>query len=152
VIGDGLSALGVERYAMPLLEETVARLAVGQWRMTPVVIARQARVALGDEIGQLFGAELVAVLIGERPGLSAPDSLGVYLTFAPAVGRLDAERNCISNVHAAGLDVAVAADTLAYLMGEARRRRLTGLALKDDRATGAIVRVPRSASFLTGDA
>jgi ethanolamine ammonia-lyase small subunit len=102
------------------------------------VIAVQARVALGDAIGARLGAEAVAVLIGERPGLSAPDSLGVYLTWNPRPGRTDAERNCISNIRPAGQPYAAAADTLAWLVGEMRRRRLTGVALKDERPTAAL--------------
>jgi ethanolamine ammonia-lyase small subunit len=102
------------------------------------VIAVQARVALGDAIGARLGAEAVAVLIGERPGLSAPDSLGLYLTWNPRPGRTDAERNCISNIRPAGQPYAAAADTLAWLVAEMRRRRLTGVALKDERPTGAL--------------
>jgi ethanolamine ammonia-lyase small subunit len=89
-------------------------------------------VALGDEIGELLGAEAVVVLVGERPGLSSPDSLGIYLTWAPRVGRTDAERNCISNVRPEGLLYREAAGRLVYLLSEARRLQLTGVALKDD--------------------
>ena len=99
--------------------------------MGPVLIARQARVALGDEVGALLGARMVAVLIGERPGLSSPDSLGIYLTWHPQVGRSDAERNCISNVRAEGLAPAAAAARLWWLCAEARRLGLTGVQLKD---------------------
>jgi len=130
VIADGLSALAASRQALPLLVETRARLA--DWRIGPVVVARQSRVALGDEIGELLGAKLVAVLIGERPGLSSPDSLGVYLTYAPRVGRSDAERNCISNVRPEGLGYAAAAHKLHYLLTHARRLGLSGVGLKDD--------------------
>ena len=129
VIADGLSALAASRHAMPLLAETRARL--DGWRIGPVIVARQSRVALGDEIGELLGASLVAMLIGERPGLSSPDSLGVYLTYAPKVGRSDAERNCISNVRPEGLGYAAAAHKLHYLITHARRLGLTGVALKD---------------------
>lgn len=98
----------------------------------PLVIVRQARVAIGDEIGAVFGAAQVVVLIGERPGLSSPDSLGIYLTHAPRIGRTDAERNCISNVRPAGLDYAGAARKLVYLIDGARRLGASGVALKDD--------------------
>ena len=131
VIADGLSAVAPARHAVPLLQEL--RMALGSsWRNVTIVVANHARVALGDEIGELLGAEAVVVLIGERPGLSSPDSLGVYLTWAPRVGRTDAERNCISNVRPVGLSYAEAARRLAYLLAEARRLLLSGVALKDD--------------------
>jgi ethanolamine ammonia-lyase small subunit len=126
VVGDGLSAAAVETHAAPLIAALPADLRVG-----PVVLARQARVALGDEIGERMGARMVAVLIGERPGLSSPDSLGVYLTYAPRLGRTDAERNCISNIRPGGLDYATGAARLAWLVREALKRRLTGVELKD---------------------
>ena len=130
VIGDGLSAIGAAKQAVPLLLAVRARLA--GWRIGPVVVARQARVALGDEIGELLRAKLVAMLIGERPGLSSPDSLGVYLTYAPKVGCHDAQRNCISNVRPEGLPYEGAAHKLHYLLTHARRLGLTGVGLKDD--------------------
>lgn len=139
VVADGLSAFAAAHHAVPLLVEARAKLE--GWRIGPVVVARQARVALGDEIGALLGAAFVAVLIGERPGLSSPDSLGIYLTYGPRVGRTDAERNCISNVRPEGLGYAEAAHKLHYLLTQARRLSLTGVALKDDSvaldATGA---------------
>jgi ethanolamine ammonia-lyase small subunit len=128
VVCDGLSATAVQCHAVPLLVP-VAR-AIGQ--TAPIVIAEQGRVALGDEIGALMQAEAVAVLIGERPGLSAADSLGVYLTWQPRIGRTDAERNCISNIRADGLPPAAAAAKLFWLIGAMRRLRLTGVDLKDE--------------------
>ncbi|QBR02717.1 ethanolamine ammonia-lyase subunit EutC [Paraburkholderia pallida] len=137
VVGDGLSAFAAAKQALPLLQAVRERLdadaAAGRgWRVGPVVVARQARVALGDEIGELLGAKLVAMLIGERPGLSSPDSLGVYLTWAPKVGCHDAMRNCISNVRPEGLPYEGAAHKLHYLLTHARRLGLTGVGLKDD--------------------
>ena len=132
VVADGLSALAVERHAGPLLGRVVPELRREGWTLAPIVLAEQGRVALGDEVGELLGARLAAVLIGERPGLSAPDSLGVYLTFAPRPGRVDAERNCVSNVRPDGLDYPAAAHKLLWLMREARRRRLTGVGLKEE--------------------
>ncbi|HTR36531.1 MAG TPA: ethanolamine ammonia-lyase subunit EutC [Bryobacteraceae bacterium] len=129
VIADGLSALAVHRHAAALLETVLAGLG---WRIAPVVIVEQGRVAIGDEIGELLGAKLAVVLIGERPGLSSPDSLGVYLTWEPKLGRTDAERNCISNIRAEGLSYAAAAHKLLFLMNEARRRKLSGVQLKED--------------------
>jgi ethanolamine ammonia-lyase small subunit len=131
VICDGLSALAVQHHAAPLLTALLASLAIGR-----VVIARQGRVALGDDIGEALGAEAVAVLIGERPGLSAPDSLGVYLTWQPRIGRRDAERNCISNIRPEGLPIPMAAAKLVWLIGEMRRLRLSGVDLKDEQPLG----------------
>jgi ethanolamine ammonia-lyase small subunit len=132
VVADGLSARAVERHAAPLLERVVPALRADGWALGPVVVVEQGRVAVGDEVGSLLGARLVAVLIGERPGLSAPDSLGVYLTYGPQPGRTDAERNCISNVRPEGLPYDVAAHRLAWMMAESRRRRLSGVALKEE--------------------
>jgi ethanolamine ammonia-lyase small subunit len=118
------------RHAVPLLQALRSGL-TGQL-IAPIVLAQQARVALGDEVGALLGAGLVVVLIGERPGLSSPDSLSVYLTHAPRVGRTDAERNCISNVRPQGLGYGVAAYRLALLLAGARRLGGSGIALKDE--------------------
>ena len=131
VIGDGLSSLAVERHAVPLLRALRPHLPEGL-RLAPVVIATQARVALADEVGEALRARLTVMLIGERPGLSSPDSLGVYLTYEPSPGRSDAERNCISNVRPQGQPYEVAAGRLAWLIREALRRQLTGVDLKDE--------------------
>lgn len=131
VIADGLSPLAVHRHAVAVLELAWQALAQKGWRLAPVIIAEQSRVALGDEIGALLAAEQVAILIGERPGLSAADSLGIYLTYAPRVGSTDAERNCISNIRPEGLGYQEAAQTLVRLMMRARRYRLSGVGLKD---------------------
>lgn len=136
VAADGLSALAVQRHAVGVLSLVIPRLEAERWRIAPVVVAEQARVALGDEIGALLGAGLVAVLIGERPGLSSPHSLGAYLTWQPRPGRTDAERNCISNIRPEGLGYEEAAARLHYLIIEARRRKLSGIGLKDE--TGAL--------------
>jgi ethanolamine ammonia-lyase small subunit len=121
VIGDGLSAVAAQTHAVPL-----------------VAALRQARVALGDEIGQRLGAPLVLVLLGERPGLSSPDSLGAYLTWAPQAGRVDSERNCVSNIRPQGLSLPEAAARIAWLVREAQRRRVTGIELKDGSELPAI--------------
>lgn len=130
VLSDGLSALAIERHALPLLEEALPRVA--DFSVAPLVIARQARVALGDEIGALWHARFVVVLIGERPGLSSPDSLGIYLTYEPHVGRQDAERNCISNVRPQGLSYAHAARKLEFLLRAGQHLGATGVVLKDE--------------------
>ena len=129
VLGDGLSAGAVAESGPPLVWALQARLA--GWTPAPIVIARQARVALGDEIGARLGAQIVIMLIGERPGLSAPASLGAYITWNPVVGRLDAERNCVSNIRPGGLSIDEAAGRIAWLVNAARGLRLTGVGLKD---------------------
>lgn len=132
VVADGLSPRAAQSHAAPVLASLSPRLVGDGWRIGPVVVAEQGRVALGDEIGEYLGARLAAVLIGERPGLSSPESLGIYVTWSPAIGRTDAERNCISNVRPDGLAYGLAAERLWFLLTEARRRRLTGVGLKDD--------------------
>ncbi len=130
VVADGLSALAVHSHAAPVFHALRERLS--DWRIGPVVVASQARVAIGDDIGHRLGAKLVVVLIGERPGLTAADSLSAYLTWCPRPGRRDNERNCVSNIRlAGGLAPQHAADKIAWLLGEARRLKLTGVELKD---------------------
>ena len=131
VVGDGLSALAVQRHTVPLLSALQKHIP-DNWNVGPVIIAKQARVALADEAGELLGARMVVMLIGERPGLSSPDSLGIYLTYAPKVNCSDAERNCISNVRPEGLQYAGAAQKLIWLAKEALRRKISGVALKDE--------------------
>lgn len=142
-VGDGLSAPAVQNHVTPLLA-ALCSLSPERWSAVPVAIALQARVALGDEIGARLGARLVVMMIGERPGLSSPDSLGLYITHAPRVGRSDAERNCVSNVRPGGLSYAAAAAKLDWLVGEALRRGLTGVALKDESAPVPTGNVPIS--------
>jgi ethanolamine ammonia-lyase small subunit len=133
VIADGLSALAIERHALPFLRDWLDDLSPSAaLSLAPTVIVRQGRVAVGDEVAQLLGVQLVVVMIGERPGLSSPDSMGLYLTWRPQVGMTDERRNCISNVRPAGLAYPDAAIKLHYLVAEARRRGLSGVALKDD--------------------
>jgi ethanolamine ammonia-lyase small subunit len=132
VIGDGLSPTAVHAHALSLMRELLPRLAADRIDIGSFVVATGARVALGDEIGGILRAKLVAVLIGERPGLSAPDSLGAYLTFAPKIGRTDADRNCVSNIHRAGLSYDEAAFKIAWLIERGLGRNITGVALKDE--------------------
>ncbi len=132
VVADGLSSAAVHAHTRPFLAALKARIADAGWTTAPVVIASQARVALGDEVGHLLKARAVALLVGERPGLSSPDSLGLYLTFSPRPGRSDAERNCISNVRPEGLAYDLAAFKLAWHIREAFARQLTGVDLKDE--------------------
>jgi len=129
IVADGLSALAVERHVPPLLRELLPRLE--GWNLAPFTVVEQGRVAIGDEIGAAFNATLSVILIGERPGLSSPDSLGAYITWQPRPGRTDAERNCVSNIRTEGLSYTQAAAQVSYYLHEARRRRLTGVALKE---------------------
>ncbi|MBK1665359.1 ethanolamine ammonia-lyase [Rhodospirillum rubrum] len=131
VIADGLSAAAVAAHAQATVRAALETLG-GRLSVGPLVIASQSRVALGDDIGARLKARMVAVLIGERPGLSVADSLGVYITFDPRPGRRDSERNCISNIHADGLHADQAARTLCWLVEEGLRRRITGIGLKEE--------------------
>lgn len=127
VVGDGLSSLAIANHARPLLEALCALMPAS----VPVVVATQARVALSDPIGELLNARIVVMLIGERPGLSSPDSLGIYITYGPRIGLQDSERNCISNVRPEGLNYQAAARKTRWLVDEALRLRLSGIGLKD---------------------
>jgi ethanolamine ammonia-lyase small subunit len=132
VVADGLSALAVHRHTLPFLNRLEEQMSTDGWSMAPIVLVEQGRVAVGDEIGQLLGAKMLVMLIGERPGLSSPDSLGLYFTYNPKIGLTDAYRNCISNVRLEGLSYGMAAHRLLYLMREACRRQLSGVNLKDE--------------------
>ncbi len=143
VIADGLSATAVSLNAVAMLQAALTRL--HDFKIAPIVIATQARVAIGDDIGERLGAKICAILIGERPGLSVAESLGIYLTYNPKRGTRDSARNCISNIHTkGGLSYEVAADTLTWLMREALRRKLTGVDLKEE----ALLAAPAAAQAL----
>jgi len=134
VVVDGLSSLAVQSNAAPFIAallEALAEDGPDAWSLAPICVVEQGRVAIGDEVGELLKARAVLVMVGERPGLSSPDSLGLYLTWQPRVGLSDASRNCISNVRPAGLDFAMAAQRQHYLLREARKLGLTGVGLKD---------------------
>ena len=151
VIADGLSALAIEHNVHPFLQQLLGQLAQDSWSLAPIVIVLQGRVAVGDEIGELLAARAVVVLIGERPGLSCPDSMGLYLTWAPRVGLTDAKRNCISNIHRAGLSYEQAAHKLQYLLSEARARHISGIELKDETVSPATsLAAGRQRNFLLG--
>ena len=132
VVADGLSALAVHRHTLPFLSRFEEQAAADGWTSAPVVLVQQGRVAVADEVGELLGARMTVMLIGERPGLSSPDSLGLYFTYAPKVGLTDAYRNCISNIRLEGLSYGMAAHRLLYLMREACKRQLSGVNLKDE--------------------
>jgi ethanolamine ammonia-lyase small subunit len=130
VIADGLSAVAVERHALPLLDSILPLIAANGWSLGPVCIVEQGRVAIGDAIGGLVCPEISVVLIGERPGLSSPDSLGAYVTWQPRPGRTDAERNCISNIRPEGLGYSAAGQALVQYLKAARAQKQTGVGLK----------------------
>lgn len=132
VVADGLSALAVHRHTLPFLTRLEEQIAAEGWSTSPVILVEQGRVAVADEVAQRLGAKMSVILIGERPGLSSPDSLGLYFTYAPKVGLTDAYRNCISNIRLEGLSYGMAAHRLIYLMREACRRQLSGVNLKDE--------------------
>ncbi|WP_263411085.1 ethanolamine ammonia-lyase subunit EutC [Terriglobus tenax] len=134
VVADGLSALAVERNAVPVLAALLPML--WEWVIAPVVLVTQARVAVADEVGEALGAKLALILIGERPGLSSADSLGAYLTWQPRVGLTDAARNCISNIRSGGLEPVEAARKIAWYLQEAKVRGLTGTGLKESGVVG----------------
>ena len=142
VIGDGLSPAAVNVHAVELVGHLARRLTEANVPFGGAVVAAGARVALGDEIGAALGARMVAMLIGERPGLSAPDSLGAYLTFAPRIGLTDERRNCVSNIHGAGLSYEEAAFKIAWLVREGIDRQVTGVALKDESGTAMVAGRP----------
>jgi ethanolamine ammonia-lyase small subunit len=143
VIADGLSPTAVNLHAADLTAQLLPQLEGAGIALGHVVVASGARVALGDEIGDILGARMVAMLIGERPGLSAPDSLGAYLTYDPRVGRTDAERNCVSNIHSSGLSSTEAAFKIAWLIREALARQITGVALKDESSEALARRIAK---------
>jgi ethanolamine ammonia-lyase small subunit len=132
VIVDGLSALAIESNALRFLKLACTDLQPEKFNIAPFCVVEQGRVAIGDEIGELLRAKLVVVMIGERPGLSSPDSMGIYLTWHPKVGLTDESRNCISNIRNGGLSDAEASMKLRYLITQAHKRRLSGVMLKDE--------------------
>jgi len=155
VIADGLSSLAIAKNAAPFLAALQQRIAAKGWTQAPPVIVRQGRVAIGDEIGSLLRTRLVVVLIGERPGLSSPDSMGLYLSWMPRIGMADSERNCISNVRPEGMRYEEAAYKLDYLLTQAHQRQLTGVALKDESCAegtdAALALTPGAGNFLLRD-
>ena len=154
IVADGLSALAVHRHTLPFLNRLQEHIDAEGWSTAPVVLVEQGRVAVADEVGELLGAKMTVILIGERPGLSSPDSLGLYFTYSPRVGLTDAYRNCISNVRLEGLSYGMAANRLLYLMREACRRQLSGVNLKDEAQVQTLesdADTPKNGNFLLGN-
>ncbi|GAB3745493.1 ethanolamine ammonia-lyase subunit EutC [Spirosoma pomorum] len=147
VVADGLSAFAVEQHVVPLLTALLPLVRQQNWQLAPFCVVEQGRVAVGDEIGHAFGAELLLVLIGERPGLSSPDSLGAYLTYRPRPGLTDELRNCVSNIRPEGYPYELAAQKLFYLLTEMKARRLSGVALKDEMPTHTLVHTSSPAAI-----
>tara|TARA_R110001583_G_scaffold51265_8_gene160140 strand:- start:2456 stop:3343 length:888 start_codon:yes stop_codon:yes gene_type:complete len=133
IVADGLSATAIYQNALPFIEALLETLQQDEqpWTLAPITLVEQGRVAISDEIGELLNADLVLMLIGERPGLSSPDSMGLYLTWAPRIGLNDSSRNCISNVRPQGLIYSAAVQKAIYLLRESRRLKLSGVNLKD---------------------
>ena len=153
VIADGLSATAVMQQSVPFLTALLAQLETSQpaWTLAPVTMVEQGRVAIGDDVAQALNAQMVVVLIGERPGLSSPDSLGIYLTREPKRGCDDAKRNCISNVRPEGLASEKAATRCLYLMENARAKQLTGVGLKDRSEDNVLTDESGQGVFLLAD-
>ena len=147
VVADGLSAAAAERHAVPLLARLLPALQAEDWSLAPLVVLRQARVAAGDAVAAALGAGAVLVLIGERPGLSAPDSLGAYVTWAPHPATTDADRNCVSNIRPAGLSYDDAAFRLAFLLRAMRAGGVSGVGLKDGSEAAAATTALAAPSF-----
>jgi ethanolamine ammonia-lyase small subunit len=150
VVADGLSSLAVHSNALPMLKHIEEQALAEGWSLSPVVLVSQGRVAVADEVAERLGARMAVILIGERPGLSSPDSLGLYFTYAPKVGLTDAYRNCISNVRLEGLSYQMASHRLLYLMREACRRQLSGVNLKDETEVPLLAGAGNSKNFLLG--
>lgn len=148
VVADGLSSLAVHRHSLPMLQRIDEMASAEGWSLAPVCLVEQGRVAVADEVAERLKARMVVILIGERPGLSSPDSLGLYFTYAPKVGLNDASRNCISNIRLEGLSYAMATHKLQYLMREACRRQLSGVNLKDEAQVPVLEGGARPGNFL----
>ncbi|WP_435792411.1 ethanolamine ammonia-lyase subunit EutC [Capsulimonas corticalis] len=145
VIADGLSATAANRHSAPLLQAVLPTLRQSDWRIGPAVLVQQGRVAVGDAVAEALRADMVVVLIGERPGLTTPDSLGVYLTWQAHAATADSQRNCLSNIRPEGLPYPIAAARLLYLMQESRRRQLSGVLLKEEADLSSLEHSPQAA-------
>lgn len=134
VIADGLSATAVNEHAFPFLNHLIPKLQTENWEIAPICIVEQGRVAIADEIGFLLKASIVIILIGERPGLTSPDSVGAYITYQPQLGLTDESRNCVSNIRPEGLNYELASEKIFYLLNEIKVKKISGVQLKDEMA------------------
>ena len=139
VIADGLSAEAINQNALLILENLIPKLTSINWKIAPICIIEQGRVAIADEIGFLLKSDIVIVLIGERPGLTSPNSMGAYITFRPHVGMTDESRNCVSNIRPEGMHFQMASDKILYLLTEMKSKKLSGVNLKDEHSEGKIL-------------
>lgn len=144
VVADGLSSTAIERHAVPFLQVFLPLATERGYACSPVALVRQGRVAVADPVAETIGSRMAVILIGERPGLSSPDSMGIYFTFTPHRGCRDADRNCISNIHGQGLSCEQAAARLIYLVTEADRLGLSGIELKDASSPDRPIQEPTS--------
>lgn len=135
VIADGLSAQAVNQNALPILENLIPKIKEINWKIAPICIVEQGRVAIGDEIGFLLKSEIIVIFIGERPGLTSPDSMGTYISFRPYVGMTDENRNCVSNIRPDGMNINLATEKILYLLTEIKTKKLSGVTLKDEYKT-----------------
>jgi ethanolamine ammonia-lyase small subunit len=142
VVADGLSSFAVEHHAASFLQMLISALEKQEYKIAPVCLVKQGRVAVGDHVGEILGAKMVVLLIGERPGLSSPDSMGIYFIYQPKVGATDAERNCISNIHSNGLSYEEALQKVMYLIHESQRLKLSGVNLKEGFTGDDVVQIP----------
>jgi len=132
VIADGLSAKAINEHSFPFLQRLLPKLQADNWKIAPICIVEQGRVAIADEIGFLLKANIVVILIGERPGLTSSDSMGAYITYQPQLGLTDESRNCVSNIRPEGLNYALASEKIFYLLNEIRGKKISGVQLKDE--------------------
>jgi ethanolamine ammonia-lyase small subunit len=148
IVADGLSSNAIEKHAVPILKLLIPQLCSSGYSLSPISLVKYGRVAIGDHISELFSARMCIVLIGERPGLSSPDSMGIYFTYQAKVGSTDADRNCISNIHKNGLSYEQALEKLLFLITEADRLQFSGIRLKDETSHISLENRKKPANFL----
>lgn len=141
VVVDGLSSFAIEHHALPFLQILIPELEKHNYTIAPICMVKQGRVAVGDHVGEILSAKMVVMLIGERPGLSSPDSMGIYFTYQPKIGATDADRNCISNIHSNGLTYDEAVQKVMFLIEESQRLQLSGVHLKEGSSSDDVIQI-----------